>query len=49
MQLSHDPHYRHRFPAEIIGHPVWLYHVFSQSGACRYRFISAEPLWRFTS
>ena len=26
-----DPHYRHRFPAEIIGHAVWLYHVFSLS------------------
>ena len=24
-------HYRHRFPAEIIGHAVWLYHVFSLS------------------
>ena len=26
-----DPHYRHRFPAEIISHSVWLYHVFSLS------------------
>ena len=26
-----DPHYRHRFPAEIISHAVWLYHVFSRS------------------
>src|SRR5579863_8505043 len=26
-----DPHYRHRFPAEIISHAVWLYHVFSLS------------------
>ena len=29
-----DPHYRHRFPAEIIslaGHAVWLYHAFSLS------------------
>jgi putative transposase len=24
-------HYRHRFPAEIICHAVWLYHVFSLS------------------
>jgi DNA invertase Pin-like site-specific DNA recombinase len=24
-----DPHYRRRFPAEIISHAVWLYHVFS--------------------
>ena len=26
-----DPHYRHRFPAEIISRAVWLYHVFSLS------------------
>src|SRR6195952_4625594 len=26
-----NPHYRHRFPAEIISHAVWLYHVFSLS------------------
>ena len=26
-----DPQYRHRFPAEIISHAVWLYHVFSLS------------------
>jgi putative transposase len=26
-----DPHYRHRFPAAIISHAVWLYHVFSLS------------------
>jgi putative transposase len=26
-----DPHYRHRFPAEIISPAVWLYHVFSLS------------------
>src|SRR5882672_7566866 len=25
------PHYRHRFPAEIISHAVCLYHVFSLS------------------
>ena len=25
------PHYHHRFPAEIISHAVWLYHVFSLS------------------
>ena len=30
-----DPHYRHRFPAEIISHAVWLYHVF---GATHTRF-----------
>ena len=26
-----DPQCRHRFPAEIISHAVWLYHVFSLS------------------
>jgi putative transposase len=24
-------YHRHRFPAEIISHAVWLYHVFSRS------------------
>ena len=31
MKPAPDPHYRHRFPAEIISHSVWLYHVFSLS------------------
>jgi putative transposase len=31
MKKPPDPHYRHRFPAELIGHAVWLYHVFSLS------------------
>src|SRR5580704_7950311 len=31
MTSPPDPHYRHRFPAEIIIHAVWLYHVFSLS------------------
>jgi transposase-like protein len=31
MRQPPDPHYRHRFPAEIISHAVWLYHVFSLS------------------
>src|SRR5882724_2441928 len=31
MKSPPDPRYRHRFPAEIIGHAVWLYHVFSLS------------------
>jgi len=31
MNYSPDPHYRHRFPAELISHAVWLYHVFSLS------------------
>jgi putative transposase len=28
MRNPPDPHYRHRFPAELISHAVWLYHVF---------------------
>ena len=31
MKPPPDPHYRHSFPAEIISHAVWLYHVFSLS------------------
>ncbi len=31
MSQSPDPHRGHRFPAEIIAHAVWLYHVFSLS------------------
>jgi putative transposase len=31
MRPQPDPSYRHRFPAEIISHAVWLYHVFSLS------------------
>src|SRR6478672_3074012 len=31
MKPTPDPHYRHRFPAEIIGHAVWLYHLFGLS------------------
>ena len=31
MMQKPDPRYRQRFPAEIIGHAVWLYHVFSLS------------------
>jgi hypothetical protein len=31
MNPSPDPHHRHRFPAEIITHAVWLYHVFNLS------------------
>ena len=29
MKPPPDPHYRHRFPAEIITHAVWLYQLFS--------------------
>ena len=31
MNPPPDPNYRNRFPAEIICHAVWLYHVFSLS------------------
>jgi putative transposase len=31
MKPAPDPHYRHRFPAEIISRAVWLYHVFNLS------------------
>jgi putative transposase len=31
MALERATHYRHRFPSEIIGYAVWLYHVFSLS------------------
>src|SRR6202012_2893239 len=31
MKSPPDPHYHHRFPAEVISHAVWLYHMFSLS------------------
>jgi hypothetical protein len=31
MKRALDPHHRHRFPAEIISHAVWLYHTFCLS------------------
>ena len=31
MKRPPEPHYRHRFPAEIIAHAIWLYLVFSLS------------------
>jgi putative transposase len=31
MKRAPDPHHRHRFPAEIISHAVWLYHTFCLS------------------
>ena len=31
MKPPPDLHHRHRFPAELIGHAVWPYHVFSLS------------------
>jgi hypothetical protein len=29
--MSKNPYHRHRFPAEIISHCVWLYNCFSLS------------------
>jgi putative transposase len=31
MTRAPDPHYRHRFPAEIISHAVGFYHTFCLS------------------
>ena len=31
MTTKLPTYHRHRFPAEIISHAVWLYHVFSLS------------------
>ena len=31
MASERSSYPRHRFPAEIINHAVWLYHVFSLS------------------
>jgi putative transposase len=31
MRREPDPHYRHRFLAELIAHAVWLYHTFPLS------------------
>lgn len=31
MNPPPNPSYRHRFPAKIISHAVWLYHIFSLS------------------
>ena len=31
MRQPRNPHHRHRFPAELISHAVWLYHIFSLS------------------
>lgn len=31
MRAAPDPHHRHRFPAAIIAHAVWLYHTFTLS------------------
>ncbi|MDK2127008.1 IS6 family transposase, partial [Chitinimonas sp. DQS-5] len=29
--MDKDLYHRHRFPAEVIGHAVWLYHRFNLS------------------
>ena len=31
MKKPPNPNHRHRFPANLISHAVWLYHVFSLS------------------
>lgn len=31
MRRDPDPHYRHRFSAELVSHAVWLYHTFPLS------------------
>jgi putative transposase len=31
MKKPPDPYYRHRLPADLISHAVWLYHVFTLS------------------
>ena len=31
MNKSKNPYHGHRFPPEIIGHAVWLYHRFTLS------------------
>ncbi len=31
MTLQSPTYHGHRFPAEVIGHAVWLYHVFGPS------------------
>ncbi|MEL6442360.1 MAG: IS6 family transposase [Cyanobacteria bacterium J06621_8] len=40
--MNQNPYYRHRFPAEIISHCVWLYNSFSLS----YRDIEKMMLYR---
>jgi hypothetical protein len=40
MRQSPDPHRGHRFPAEVIAHAVWLYHVFNLRDCVRSSFWS---------
>jgi len=44
MKCAPDPHYHHRFPAEIISHTMWLYY-------CTFCFRDVElmPLERAAS
>lgn len=41
MRQEPDPHYRHRFPAALIAHAVWLYHTFPLS-FCDIELLLAE-------
>jgi putative transposase len=45
VKLPADPQYRHRFPAEIISHVVWLYHVFSLSLRDVERLLAERGIW----
>jgi putative transposase len=54
MRKRPDPHYRHRFQAELVSHAIWLYHVFSLSFrdvelilAERGVIVSYESIWRW--
>ncbi len=49
MKPPPDPHYRHRFSAEIISHAVWLYHVFSLSLDFSYVRSDCTPISAFES
>ena len=40
-----DPNYSHRFPAEIVSHAVWLYHVFNLSLRNAALLWAGEALW----
>jgi hypothetical protein len=47
MKPPPDPRYRHRFPAEIISHAVWLYHVFRLSCHVRFQGVRTQKSIRF--
>ena len=46
MKPQSDPHCRHRVPAEIISHAVWLYHVFSLSSCFWSSVVLSSPMRR---